>query len=155
MIRNYLLIAIRNFLRQRTQSILNVLGLAIGLVCTMYVFLYIHDELNYDTQHPDPYNTYRLGYKDNDGNLSSWALAGWGYYLKENLTTLAEILKERGYQTAAFIGAFPLDSQFGLNQGFNLYDDKFKNPDYLKGYEPQRTAEQVYDSAVKLLKLKY
>ena len=75
------------------------------------------------------------------------------YYLDEKITTLAEILKENDYLTAAFVGAFPLDSQFGLNQGFNLYDDKFKNPDYLKGYEPQRTAEQVYDSAVKLLKL--
>ena len=34
--------------------------------------------------------------------------------------TLAEILKARGYQTAAFIGAFVLDSRFGLDQGFDL-----------------------------------
>jgi arylsulfatase A-like enzyme/tetratricopeptide (TPR) repeat protein len=69
------------------------------------------------------------------------------YFLDENLITLAEILKQEGYQTAAFIGAFPLASQFGLDQGFDLYDDGFKNPDHLKGYEPQRIAEQVFDRA--------
>lgn len=74
------------------------------------------------------------------------------YYLKENLMTLAEILKEKEYKTAAFIGAFPLHSQFGLNQGFDVYDDRFKNPNYLEGYEPQRIAEQVYDSAAGWLK---
>ena len=69
------------------------------------------------------------------------------YSLREQDTTLAEILRKRGYQTAAFIGAFPLDSQFGLDQGFDLYDDQFKNPEPLAGYEPQRRAEQVAGAA--------
>lgn len=69
------------------------------------------------------------------------------YILRQNATTLAEILRGKNYETAAFIGAFPLDSQFGLDQGFSLYDDQFKNPAYLAGYEPQRTAEQVYGAA--------
>lgn len=37
--------------------------------------------------------------------------------------TLAEVLKDRGYHTAAFIGSFSLDSVYGLDQGFDLYDD--------------------------------
>lgn len=37
--------------------------------------------------------------------------------------TLAEILRARGYETGAFIGAAVLDSQFGLDQGFDAYDD--------------------------------
>jgi len=69
------------------------------------------------------------------------------YFLRENDTTLAEILRQRNYKTAAFIGAFPLDSQFGLDQGFSVYDDQFKNPASLAGYEPQRTAEQVTGAA--------
>ena len=76
------------------------------------------------------------------------------YYLKESFKTLTEILKEKGYQTAAFIGAFPLDSQFGLDQGFDIYDDEFRNPDHLKGYEPQRVAEQVYDPFASWFELK-
>lgn len=37
--------------------------------------------------------------------------------------TLAEILKNGGYDTAAFIGSFVLDSRFGFAQGFDHYDD--------------------------------
>ena len=39
--------------------------------------------------------------------------------------TLTELLKSRGYATGAFVSAFPLDSRFGLNQGFDVYDDRY------------------------------
>lgn len=42
--------------------------------------------------------------------------------------TLAEVLKQHDYQTAAIIGSFPLDHSFGLNQGFDSYDDRFTSP---------------------------
>ena len=47
--------------------------------------------------------------------------------------TLAEHLKSRGYATGAFIGAFPLDSRFGLDQGFDVYDDAFSRPGLGRG----------------------
>jgi arylsulfatase A-like enzyme/Flp pilus assembly protein TadD len=40
-----------------------------------------------------------------------------------NDPTLTEILRERGYETGAFIAAFPLDSRNGLDRGFDTYDD--------------------------------
>lgn len=43
--------------------------------------------------------------------------------LAPDKTTLAEILKGQGYETAAFISAYVLDSQYGLDQGFDNYDD--------------------------------
>lgn len=88
MIKNFLLVAIRNFLRQRTQSILNVIGLAIGLACSMFVFLYVHDELTYDTQHPDADNTYHIiskfKYENGLEELGGYGAIGWAHYLKEN-----------------------------------------------------------------------
>lgn len=39
--------------------------------------------------------------------------------------TIAEFLKSQGYSTAAFIGSFALASVFGLNQGFDVYDESF------------------------------
>ncbi len=45
------------------------------------------------------------------------------YRLSESNVTLAEILKGQGYTTGAFVSAFVLDSQFGLDQGFDTYDD--------------------------------
>lgn len=42
--------------------------------------------------------------------------------------TMAEILSEHGYTTAAIIGSLPLDSIWGLDQGFASYDDEFTTP---------------------------
>ncbi|HVL68840.1 MAG TPA: sulfatase-like hydrolase/transferase [Vicinamibacterales bacterium] len=46
-----------------------------------------------------------------------------GYRLSPDAHTVAEAVKEKGIATAAFVGAFPLDRQFGLDQGFDVYDD--------------------------------
>jgi arylsulfatase A-like enzyme/tetratricopeptide (TPR) repeat protein len=46
-----------------------------------------------------------------------------GFRLDDGALTLAEHLKANGWRTAAVVGAFPLDSRFGLSQGFDLYDD--------------------------------
>ncbi len=48
-----------------------------------------------------------------------------GFYVPSSARTLAEILLEEGYDTAAFVGAFPLDSQTGIDQGFEVYDDNY------------------------------
>ena len=45
------------------------------------------------------------------------------FRLADEIETLAEMLKCAGYATGAFVGAFPVDSRFGLNQGFDVYDD--------------------------------
>ncbi len=42
--------------------------------------------------------------------------------LPDAATTLAEILRDRGYQTAAFVSTYVLDPRFGLDQGFDVYD---------------------------------
>jgi arylsulfatase A-like enzyme/Tfp pilus assembly protein PilF len=67
--------------------------------------------------------------------------------------TLARILHDHGYSTAAFIGAPVLDSRFGLDQGFDVYFDHFK----LAGREEvrldsmKRPGDQVVDEAQKWL----
>jgi arylsulfatase A-like enzyme/tetratricopeptide (TPR) repeat protein len=48
-----------------------------------------------------------------------------GFRLPPDTETLATRLKAQGYRTAAFVSAFPLDSRFGLAQGFDVYDDRF------------------------------
>jgi arylsulfatase A-like enzyme/Tfp pilus assembly protein PilF len=48
-----------------------------------------------------------------------------GFYLDPDKTTLAEVLHQAGWATSAFIGAFVLDSRWGVNQGFDYYYDNF------------------------------
>jgi arylsulfatase A-like enzyme len=61
----------------------------------------------------------------------------------EEVTTLAEILKDRGYETAAFVSSHVLDSKYGLNQGFDKYwqihdvtRPKQRENAYLRGIDP-------------------
>src|SRR5688500_2865133 len=46
-----------------------------------------------------------------------------GFRLADSAETLAEAARAKGFATGAFVGAFPLDRQFGLAQGFDVYDD--------------------------------
>jgi arylsulfatase A-like enzyme/predicted Zn-dependent protease len=70
--------------------------------------------------------------------------------LSDEQTTLAEIVAAQGYQTGAFIGAFVLDGRWGLNQGFQHYDDQFdlKKYKHLDLGEVQRPGSEVMDAAL-------
>ncbi len=52
-----------------------------------------------------------------------------GFRLPAGVETLATLLKQRGYRTGAFVSAFPLDSRFGLDRGFDVYDDRLGDPE--------------------------
>jgi len=53
MIRNYLLTALRSFVRQRSYSIINLSGLAVGLACSIFILLWVADEVSYNKFHKD------------------------------------------------------------------------------------------------------
>ncbi len=48
-----------------------------------------------------------------------------GFTVPEGVPTLATLLKQAGYATGAFVGAYPLDARFGLDHGFDVYDDHY------------------------------
>jgi hypothetical protein len=48
-----------------------------------------------------------------------------GFRFPKDEETLATRLSARGYRTGAFVSAFTLDSRFGLERGFDVYDDRF------------------------------
>lgn len=52
-----------------------------------------------------------------------------GFRFPRGTDTLATLLSARGYHTGAFVSAFPLDSRFGLDHGFDVYDDQLGDPD--------------------------
>ena len=51
MLRNYLKTALRNFWKNKTYSSLNLFGLAIGIACAGLVFLWVEDEMSFDTMY--------------------------------------------------------------------------------------------------------
>lgn len=72
------------------------------------------------------------------------------YRLGEDKLTLAEVLREQGFETAAFTSSFVVDSRFGLDQGFDLYDDDIGVADAFVGEENSkyRLGEYVTDAAM-------
>lgn len=76
-----------------------------------------------------------------------------GFSLDPSERTLAETLQEQGFQTGGFIGAYVLDSKWGINQGFARYFDEFDLSKYkaISLGAIQRPANQVADEALKWL----
>jgi arylsulfatase A-like enzyme/Flp pilus assembly protein TadD len=70
------------------------------------------------------------------------------YRLGEAEPTLAAALKPTGYRTAAFVGAFVLDSRFGLARGFDVYDDHYgSRPAHERVEVVERPADDVMTRA--------
>ncbi len=61
MLRNYITIALRSLRNNKVFSLINVLGLAIGLACCILISLYVYDELHYDTYPQNAGQIYRVG----------------------------------------------------------------------------------------------
>jgi len=60
MIRNFLKIALRNLFRHKVYSVINILGLAVGIACGLVIFLHIAHEFSYDRQSPAADRTFRV-----------------------------------------------------------------------------------------------
>ena len=60
MIKNYLLVAFRNFRRNKIFSLINIFGLAIGITCCLLIFQYVSFEKSFDTFEPQYSQVVRL-----------------------------------------------------------------------------------------------
>ncbi len=76
MLKNLFKIALRNIFKDKVYSAINILGLTIGITCSMFLFMYILDELSYDRYHTNADNIYRIvsNIKEPD-NAFTWAIA--------------------------------------------------------------------------------
>jgi arylsulfatase A-like enzyme/Flp pilus assembly protein TadD len=80
---------------------------------------------------------YEHGVRDNNG-----------YRVRKDQPSLATRLKTAGFATAAFVGGFPLDQRFGLNTGFDTYDDRIGEVGSTIDFAlPERRADLVISSA--------
>ena len=61
MFRNYLKVAVRNFLGRPGFSLINVLGLAVGVACGLLILLFVRDELSFDRHNERLDRMYRVG----------------------------------------------------------------------------------------------
>ncbi len=134
MFRNYFIISIRNLLKNRIYSIINIAGLAIGITCSVLILLWVHDELTYDRFLPkadrlyqiysqaefdNTINTWRSvplpsyqGLKNANAHIVNTAVSDWG---GDHLLTVGEKrLFLRGYNVSEeFLTMFAFPMLFG------------------------------------------
>jgi len=73
-----------------------------------------------------------------------------GFYVEAKTTTLARRLKQAGFATGAFVGAWVLESRWGLDQGFDVYSDRFDLSKYkvVNLGTVQKKGDEVMDLAL-------
>ena len=73
------------------------------------------------------------------------------FRLEADLPTLPELAQDAGFETAAFVSAYVLDRQFGLDRGFDVYDDLLgaSNEGHSGPAVPARAADGTIDAALK------
>ena len=72
MFRNYLVIALRNIIRHKLYSFINIAGLTVGLTCAIFIILFVRDQLSYDRWIPGTEHLYRLEVSSNLPGKPSW-----------------------------------------------------------------------------------
>ncbi len=134
MIKNYVLIAIRNIFKNRVYSFINIFGLAIGLTCSILILLWVQDEMSYDSFQPKADRLYQVwlqaqwdeelgsqvalplptyeALKTADSHIERVALTDWG---SSHLLAVEEdaIVKEGYFVSEEFLEMF----EFSLVQG--------------------------------------
>jgi putative ABC transport system permease protein len=73
MLKNYFLLAVKNFRKQKMFSVINILGLTVGITCCLMIFLFIMNEFSYDNFHKNGKNIYRvMRVSERDGVNIPW-----------------------------------------------------------------------------------
>lgn len=139
MIKNYLLIAFRNTLRNRAYTFINLLGLAIGIASSILILLFVLDEVSFDRHHEHYRDIYRICIKGKiQGNEVEAALsnAPMGATLKSDFPEVEDFTRvftfdgdpKVSYEEKVFIeeNFYYVDSTF-----FNVFSSKviYGNPE--------------------------
>jgi hypothetical protein len=139
MIRNYVTIAFRNFRRQKSYTLLNVIGLSLGMAASLLIIQYVKYERSFDTFHSRAKDIYRIQYNGwQNGQLnfeSAVAVPAVGPALKNNFPEVEEytrFLPFRGIITYEKPGEERITfreerAQFADTSVFKVFDFKLVN----------------------------
>ncbi len=120
MIKNYLKVAVRNIARHKGYSLINIVGLAVGMACCILILLWVFDELRYDRFHKELDQLHQIVVS---GEKQSWLSTPWALIpaLKNDYPEI-----EQGSQYA--------EKTILMKVGGRLYNETcaLAQPDFLK-----------------------
>ena len=113
MLGNYLITALRNIFRSKAHSLINVIGLSLGLTCCIVVGVFVSTEFQFDTHHEHPDRIYRVLRKKprSEGNL---------FYSRTCAAQLAPTLRQEYAEVETSVRTFNRFSWIEVDgKGFN------------------------------------
>ncbi|HEY4111913.1 ABC transporter permease [Puia sp.] len=114
MLKNYLKIAIRNLLRNKGFSAINISGLAIGMASALLILLWVHNELSFDRWYPKTSRLYKLYNRDNfQGSLQAWPNTPkvLAQYVKKDFAAVEDVSRYRSVRYLLTVGDTRLNSE--------------------------------------------
>lgn len=123
MIKNYLIIALRNLKKHKGFSFINIAGMSVGIACGILVMIYVYDQLSYDRFHENAKRTYRV--------ISKGFLIDTEVSSTKTPYVLAKTLRDeygdavRLTQVGSYDGIVKIDNTNFLNERIIAADDDF------------------------------
>jgi putative ABC transport system permease protein len=98
MVNNTIKIIIRQMMRNKSFSLINITGLAVGMASCVYILLYVHNELSYDRYHSNADHIYRVTTKTDNPEAGyqvhfARCWQNWIYKLKEDVPEIEELVR--------------------------------------------------------------
>lgn len=115
MIKSYLKTAVRFLLKNKTFSFINIIGLAVGTLCCLYILLYVQDQFSYDKHHKDAQDIYRI--------TSSINLTGDKHHSASASPPIAPAIKRDFPEVVQYTRLISSDL-FGNNRSMLKYKDR-------------------------------
>lgn len=101
MFSNHFKIAWRNLIKSKSFSILNILGLSIGMACSILILLWVQNEVSYDKFHTDAKRTYRFIVNSGDFKTAV-SSAGMGPDLRDELSEIESVVRTTKFENVLF-----------------------------------------------------
>ena len=105
MFSNFFIIALRLLQRDKLHSIINIIGLSIGIACCIIIMMYLQNELTYDQYHENADRIYRMGIKITmDDQSAEYPMVSWsfGKRLKEAYPEIEDYVRIKPYSGVLF-----------------------------------------------------
>jgi putative ABC transport system permease protein len=125
MIRNYFKIAFRNLVKNKTFSAVNMLGLALGMACSLLIMLWIQDERNIDAFHANKNQLYRIYMREFFSGKMQGVIWTPGPLAEELRKSVPEIQYATPYE-------WPSDQTFSVGTKINKQSTNTVGPDFFK-----------------------
>ena len=108
MFKNIFIVAIRNLIRNKLYSLTNIIGLSIGITCSILILLWVFDEISYDRFHSNGDRLYMVMVNtDFDNSIHTWhslPLPTWSVLPERNSNIVQTVIADRGEDHLLTVG---------------------------------------------------